>query len=72
MLTKNFQIVVGKAMVCSDFRKQLMEDPEKAVSSYDLSEEELAEIKALTEEKIELYAPEIDENIKRDIYSRIR
>jgi hypothetical protein len=59
------QAVIGKAVLDSEFREALFADPDKALEGYELTEEEVAALKAIDAETMESFAGSLDERISK-------
>lgn len=59
------EAVVGKAVLDSQFRQALFANPEGALAEYDLSEKEVAALKAIDYETVESFAGTLDERISK-------
>ena len=57
--------VIRTALVNQEFREQLFSDPEMALSSYDLSEEERKSLSTMQEEAFDSLASELEERISK-------
>ena len=59
------EAIIGKAVLDSDFREELFANPEEVLAGYDLSEEEVAALKAIDAETMESFAGTLDERISK-------
>lgn len=59
------EAIVGKAVLDSQFREALFANPEKVLAEYDLSEEEVAALRAIDFETMESFAGTLDERISK-------
>jgi hypothetical protein len=59
------QAVIGKAVTESEFRELLFANPDEALEGYELTEEEMAALKAIDAETMESFAGDLDERISR-------
>jgi hypothetical protein len=59
------EAIIGKAVVDSRFREALFADPERVLARYELTEEEVAALKAIGAEEIESFAGALDERISK-------
>ena len=59
------EAIVGKAVVDSQFREALFADPDEALGGYDLTQEEVAALKAIDAETMESFAGTLDERISK-------
>jgi hypothetical protein len=59
------QAVIGKAVTESEFRELLFANPDEALEGYELTEEEVAALKAIDAETMESFAGDLDERISR-------
>ena len=65
MSKEALQAVIGKAVLDSEFREALFADPDQAVEGYELTEEEVAALKAIDAETMESFAGSLDERISK-------
>jgi hypothetical protein len=65
MSKEALQAVIGKAVMDSEFREALFADPDQAVEGYELTEEEVAALKAIDAETVESFAGSLDERISK-------
>ena len=65
MSQREIQRLIGKALIDELFRRRLLSDPEEAVRShgFDLTEEELAALKARDRAEAEALATEMDQRL---------
>jgi hypothetical protein len=61
------EAIIGKAVLDSEFRKALFTSPDEALAGYDLTEQEMAGLKAIDAESIEALAGSLDERISKSI-----
>lgn len=59
------EAIVGKAVLDSQFREALFANPEEVLAEYDLTEEEVAALKAIDFETMESFAGTLDERISK-------
>lgn len=59
------EALIGKAVLDERFRAAVFANPDEACASYDLSEEEVAALKALDAETIEAMAGILDERVSK-------
>ncbi|MGD2147743.1 MAG: Franean1_4349 family RiPP [Anaerolineae bacterium] len=59
------QAVIGKAVMETEFRELLFANPEEALEGYELTDTEVAALKAIDAETMESFAGELDERISR-------
>jgi hypothetical protein len=59
------QVVIGKAVTDSKFREALFANPEKALTGYDLTQDEIAALKTIDAESMESLAGSLDERISK-------
>ena len=55
----------GKAVTDSSFRAELLSNPEKALSGYDLTDDEIKAIKAMDKDSMTKFAGGLDERISK-------
>jgi hypothetical protein len=55
----------GKAVTDAAFRNELLSNPEKALSGYDLSDDEIKAIKAMDKDSMTKFAGGLDERISK-------
>lgn len=67
MSAENVREIIRKAVVDEDFRAQLLDNAEDAVSNYDLAEEEIAGLRRLTDEAFADDAGTLEERVSRGI-----
>jgi hypothetical protein len=65
MSKEALQAVIGKAVLDSEFREALFADPNQALEGYELTEEEVAALKAIDAETMESFAGSLDERISK-------
>ena len=65
MSKEALQAVIGKAVMDSEFREALFADPDQALEGYELTEEEVAALKAIDAETMESFAGSLDERISK-------
>jgi len=61
--------VVSKAVTDEEFRKTLFSDPDKALSGYDLNEDEVGALRAIPAETIDDFANNLDERISMSFFA---
>jgi hypothetical protein len=59
------QAVIGKAVTESEFRELLFANPDEALEGYELTDEEMAALKAIDAEIMESFAGDLDERISK-------
>jgi len=59
------QAVIGKAVTDSKFREALFTHPEKALTGYELTQDEIAALKSIDAESMESLAGSLDERISK-------
>ena len=59
------EAIIGKAVLDGEFREALFADPEKVLAEYDLTEEEVAGLRAIDFETMESFAGTLDERISK-------
>ena len=59
------EAIIGKAVVDSQFRTALFANPDQVLAGYDLTEEEIASLKAIDFETMESFAGTLDERISK-------
>jgi hypothetical protein len=59
------EAIIGKAVLDSEFREALFADPEEVLAEYDLTEEEVAGLRAIDFETMESFAGTLDERISK-------
>ena len=59
------QAVIGKAVMESEFRELLFANPDQALEGYELTDEEMAALKAIDAETMESFAGSLDERISK-------
>jgi hypothetical protein len=57
--------IIGKAVLDSAIREELFANPEEVLAGYDLTEEEVAALKAIDAETMESFAGTLDERISK-------
>ena len=57
--------IIARAFTDPGFREQLFSDPDKALSEYDLSEEEKSTLYNLEGETFDAFASEVDQRISK-------
>jgi hypothetical protein len=67
MSKEALQAVIGKAVMDSEFREALFADPDQALEGYELTEEEVAALKAVDAETMESFAGSLDERISKSL-----
>ena len=65
------EVVIGRAVVDSEFRDILFTDPDRALAGYDLAEAEMAALKAIDAEAIASFAGILDERISKSDYQGV-
>ena len=59
------EAIVGKAVLDAEFRQALFAEPDETLAGYDLSEQEVAALKAIDYETMESFAGTLDERISK-------
>jgi hypothetical protein len=59
------EAIIGKAVTDSEFREALFADPDKALEGFELTEQEVAALKAIDAETMESFAGALDERISK-------
>ena len=57
--------VIGRAVVEPEFRELLIDEPDKALAEYDLTEEESSSLSAVTREAFDAISTELEERVSR-------
>ena len=65
MSQENIQTIIGRAVTDVEFRNALFADPDAALGGYDLTAEELANLRAIDFETIESFAGTLDDRISK-------
>jgi hypothetical protein len=65
MSKESVQAIIGKAVLDSEFREALFADPDQALVGYELTEVEVAALKAIDAETMESFAGTLDERISK-------
>jgi hypothetical protein len=65
------QAVIGKAVTESEFRELLFANPEEALEGFELTEEEMAALKAIDAETMESFAGDLDERISKSLIGSV-
>jgi hypothetical protein len=65
MTKEAVEAIIGKAVLDSQFREALFANPEEALAEYDLTEEEIAALRAIDFETMESFAGTLDERISK-------
>jgi hypothetical protein len=61
MSREALEAIIGKAVLDTEFREALFANPDEVLAGYDLSEEEVAALKAIDAEAMESFAGTLDE-----------
>ena len=61
------EAIIGKAVVDSEFREALFANPDEALAGYELTEVEIAALKAVDAETMESFAGSLDERISKSL-----
>ena len=69
MSKESVEAIIGKAVLESDFREALFANPDEVLGEYDLTEEEMAALKAIDAETLESFAGTLDERISKAMIS---
>ena len=67
MSTEAVQAVIGRAVMDGQFRNNLFADPDAALANYDLTEQEMAVLKAIDAETMESFAGALDDRISKSL-----
>jgi hypothetical protein len=67
MSKEAIEAVIGKAVLDSEFREALFANPEEVLAEYDLTEEEVAALRAIDFETMESFAGTLDERISKSV-----
>ena len=65
MSQQSMQIIIGKAIIDTAFRQRMFADPETALADYELSDGEVAALRAIDFETMECCARTLDDRISR-------
>ena len=65
MSRKAMEAIIGKAVLHTELREALFANPDEVLAGYDLSEEEVAALKAIDAETMESFAGTLDERISK-------
>jgi hypothetical protein len=65
MTKEAVQAVIGKAVTETEFRELLFANPDEALEGYELTDEEMAALKAIDAETMESFAGDLDERISK-------
>lgn len=65
MSQEHLKTIIGRAIKDEDFAKKLLKSPDDAIKEYDLSEEEVARIKAMDRDQINQFARNLDSRIMK-------
>lgn len=65
MSKEAIEAIIGKAVVDRQFRAALFADPDQALAGYDLTEEEIAGLRAIDAESLDSLAGLLDERISK-------
>ncbi len=65
MKSKNFKDIIARAMTDENFLNEFLSDPVKATSDYELSDEEVAALKAIDHEELTQIGDELGERISK-------
>ncbi len=63
------QTVIGRAVTDAAFRQVLFAEPEKALTGYDLSRDEIAALQALDAEEMAAFAGSLEARISKSMFS---
>ena len=63
MSLQSVQNIIGKATVDRAYRELLFSKPDEAIKGFELNEQEIASLKALSREKFDAAAGELEEQI---------
>ena len=65
MSQQSMQAIIGKAIIDTAFRQRMFSDPETALADYELSDGEVAALRAIDFETMECCARTLDDRISR-------
>jgi hypothetical protein len=65
MSLESIQTVIGRALVETEYRNLLVNDPAKALEGYDLTEEETQSLMNINKEQLDKMAVEMEERISK-------
>jgi len=63
------EAIIGKAVVDSEFRETLFANPDEVLAGYELTEVEIAALKAVDAETMESFAGTLDERISKAFHA---
>ncbi len=69
MSKEAIESIIGKAILDAEFRKVLLEEPEKALAGYDLTETEKAQLKGLESETLDLMSTTLEMRVSRSSFA---
>ena len=69
MSVQTVQTIVGRAVTDSEFRNLLLNNPEEALSGYDLEAEEKEALMNMDSEKLAAFSESLDERITKGFMS---
>lgn len=72
MSKESVEAIVGKAVLDSQFREALFANPEEVLADYELTEEEVAALRAIDFETMESFAGTLDERISKVFFSPLQ
>jgi hypothetical protein len=61
------QSIIGKAVLDAGFRSTLFADPDSALAGYELSDAEMAALRTVDAESLELAAGSLDERVSKSL-----
>ena len=59
--------IIGRAAMDSQFRERMLEDPEVALREYELTEEQIAAIKAIPTDALERFAYQLTKSVGKEL-----
>jgi hypothetical protein len=65
MSKEAFEAAIGKTIVETEFRDQLLADPDQALVGFDLTEEEVSLLKKIDSETLELLSSTLNTSIRK-------
>jgi len=65
MSTENVQTIIGRAIVETEYRSLLFDNPEKALEGYDLTVDEAESLKSLDRERFDEVASQVEDRISK-------
>ncbi len=65
MSQQSVQEVIGKAVLDSNFRKSLLENPSEVLNEYELNADEIQALSNLDSEKLEVFSQSLDDRLTK-------